>query len=118
MFYYVRMEDIVPEDHLLRLFNKYIDFSFIREKVKHLYNHTGRRSIDPEVLLGMLLIGYLYGIISERRLCEEVKMHIGYGWFADLAWKKKCLIIRHFQRTGMRGLQRKIYFRKYPPGLV
>jgi transposase len=96
MFYYVRMEDIVPEDHLLRLFNKYIDFSFIREKV----------------------IGYLYGIISERRLCEEVKMHIGYGWFADLAWKKKCLIIRHFQRTGMRGLQRKIYFRKYPPGLV
>jgi len=76
MFYYVRMEDIVPDDHLLRLVDKYIDFSFIREKVRHLYSHTGRPSIDPEVLLRMLLIGYLYGITSERRLCEEAKMHI------------------------------------------
>lgn len=84
MFYYVRMEDIIPEDHLLRLIDKHIDFRFIRGKVKHLYSHTGRPSIDPEVLLRMLLIGYLYGITSERRLCEEVKMHIGYRWFVGL----------------------------------
>lgn len=84
MFYYVRMEDIVPEDHLLRLIDRHIDFSFIRNKVKHLYSHTGRPSIDPEVLLRMLLIGYLYGVTSERRLCEEVKMHIGYRWFVGL----------------------------------
>jgi transposase len=84
MFYYVRMEDIVPEDHLLRLIDRYIDFSFIRNKVKHLYSHTGRPSIDPEVLLRMLLIGYLYGVTSERRLCEEAKMHIGYRWFVGL----------------------------------
>ncbi len=84
MFYYVRMEDIVPEDHLLRMVDKHIDLSFIRNKVKHLYSHTGRPSVDPEVLLRMLLIGYLYGITSERRLCEEVKMHIGYRWFVGL----------------------------------
>ncbi len=85
MFYYVRMEDIVPEGHLLRLIDQHIDLSFIREKVKHLYSrHTGRPSIDPEVLLRMLLIGYLYGITSERRLCEELKMHIGYRWFVGL----------------------------------
>jgi transposase len=89
MFYYVRMEDIVPEDHLLRLVNKHIDFSFIRKKVKHLYSHTGRPSIDPEVLLRMLLIGYLYGITSERRLCEEIKMHIGYRWFVGLSLEDK-----------------------------
>jgi transposase len=89
MFYYVRMEDMVPEDHLLRLVDQYIDLGFIREKVKHLYSHTGRPSIDPEVLLRMLLIGYLYGITSERRLCEEVKMHIGYRWFVGLSLEEK-----------------------------
>jgi transposase len=85
MFHYVRLEDMVPEKHLLRLVDEYIDFSFIREKVKHLYSHTGRPSIDPEVLLRMLIIGYLYGITSERRLCEEAKMHIGYRWFIGLS---------------------------------
>lgn len=89
MFHYIRMEDMVPENHLLRLVDKYIDFSFIREKVKHLYSHTGRPSIDPEVLLRMLIIGYLYGITSERRLCEEAKMHIGYRWFTGLSLEDK-----------------------------
>ncbi len=85
MFYYVRMEDVVPEGHLLRLIDRHIDFSFIRDKVKHLYSHTGRPSVDPEILLRMLLIGYLYGITSERRLCEDVSMHIGYRWFVGLS---------------------------------
>jgi transposase len=89
MFYYVRMEEIVPEDHLLRLIDKHIDFNFIRNKVKQLYSHTGRPSIDPEVLIRMLLIGYLYGVTSERRLCEEVKMHIGYRWFVGLNLEDK-----------------------------
>jgi transposase len=89
MFHYIRLEDMVPENHMLRLVDKYIDFSFIREKVKHLYSHTGRPSIDPEVLLRMLIIGYLYGITSERRLCEEVKMHIGYRWFTGLSLEDK-----------------------------
>jgi transposase len=89
MFYYVRMEDIVPENHLLRLIDRHIDLKFIRAKVKHLYSHTGRPSIDPEVLLRMLLIGYLYGITSERRLCEEVQMHIGYRWFVGLNLEDK-----------------------------
>lgn len=83
-FYYVKIDDLIPEDHLLRLIHKHVDFSFIRNKVKHLYSHTGRPSIDPELLLRMLLIGCLYGIRSERRLCEEVKMHIGYRWFVGL----------------------------------
>jgi transposase len=85
MFYYIQIDDLIPEDHLLRLVHRCVDFGFIREKVKHLYSHTGRPSIDPEVLLRMLLIGYLYGITSERRLCEEVKMHLGYRWFVGLS---------------------------------
>ena len=89
MFYYIKLDDLIPEDHLLRLIHKYVDFSFIRDRVKHLYSHTGRPSIDPEVLLRMLLIGYLYGIRSERRLCDEVKMHLGYRWFVGLSLQDK-----------------------------
>jgi len=89
MFYYVRMDEMIPENHLLRLVDKHIDLGFIRAKVKHLYSHTGRPSVDPEIILRMLLIGYLYGITSERRLCEEVKMHIGYRWFVGLNLEDK-----------------------------
>ncbi len=89
MFYYVRLDEMVPEGHLLRLVDEYIDFGFIRGKVKHLYSHTGRPSVDPEVLVRMLLIGYLYGITSERRLCEEMQMHIGYRWFVGLHLEDK-----------------------------
>jgi len=62
---------------------------FELEFTKHLYSHTGRPSVDPEILLRMLVIGYLYGITSERRLCEEVKMHIGYRWFVGLNLEDK-----------------------------
>ena len=84
MFYYIKMEDMIPENHILRLINQHVDFSFIYSKVKHLYSFTGRPSVDPVVMIKMLLIGYLYGITSERRLCEEVEMHIGYRWFVGL----------------------------------
>ncbi len=84
LFYYFRLEDQIPEDHLLRLLDHYVDFSFVRERLKSFYSSTGRPSIDPEVLLRLLLVGYLYGITSERRLLEEVKMHLAYRWFTRL----------------------------------
>ena len=84
LFYYFRLEDQIPGDHLLRLIDQYVDLSFVRERLKPFYSSTGRPSIDPEVLLRLLLIGYLYGITSERRLLEEVKMHLAYRWFTRL----------------------------------
>jgi transposase len=84
IFHYFRMRDLVPDDHILKLIDKHVDFSFIREKVKHLYSETGRPSVDPELMVRMLLVGYLFGIKSERRLCEEVGMHVGYRWFVGL----------------------------------
>ena len=84
LFYYFRLEDQIPEDHLLRLMDRYVDFSFVRERLKGFYSSTGRPSIDPEVLLRLLLVGYLYGITSERRLLEEVSMHLAYRWFTRL----------------------------------
>ena len=79
LFYHFRIEDHIPEDHLLRLVERHIDFGFVRETLKASYSHTGRPSIDPEVLLRILLIGYLYGIASARRVVEDVTMHLAYG---------------------------------------
>ena len=84
LFYYFRLEDHIPENHLLRLIDRSVDFSFVRERLKSFYSPLGRPSIDPEVRLRLLLVGYLYGITSERRLMEEVRMHLAYRWFTRL----------------------------------
>src|ERR1700757_811467 len=75
LFYYFRLEDQVPENHLLRLVDKHIDFGFSRKRLKDSYSDTGRPFVDPELLLRILLIGYMYGISSERKLVEELRMH-------------------------------------------
>jgi transposase len=73
----VNIEDLVPRDHLLRKINETIDFSFIAEKCRPLYcEENGRPCMDPVMLFKMLLIGYLYGIRSERRLIEEIRLNI------------------------------------------
>ena len=89
LFYYFRLEEQIPEDHLLRLIDHYVDLSFVRERLRHFYSGTRRPSIDPEVLLRLLLVGYLYGITSERRLLEEVRMHLAYRWFTRLDFSQE-----------------------------
>ena len=89
LFYYFRLEDQVPETHLLRLIDRYVSFAFVREKLKASYSETGRPSIDPEVLLRILLIGYLYGITSERKLVEELRMHLAWRWFTGLGFDQE-----------------------------
>ena len=89
LFYYFRLQDQIPEDHLLRFIDRHIDFSFVREQLKDFYSPMGRPSIDPEVLLRLLLVGYLYGITSERRLLDEVRMHLAYRWFTRLGFEQE-----------------------------
>ncbi len=84
LFYSFRLEDQIPETHLLRLIDRSVDLSFVRDRLQSFYSQTGRPSIDPEVLLRLLLVGYLYGITSERRLVEDVRMHLAYRWFTRL----------------------------------
>ena len=84
MFHYFQIEDLVPEDHILRLIDKAVDFSFIRQEVAHCYcPDNGRPGIDPDLVVRMLLIGYLYDL-SENRLCQEVRMHAAYRLFCHL----------------------------------
>jgi transposase len=89
LFYYFRLEDQVPENHLLRLIEKHISFEFVRERLKETYSEIGRPSIDPELLLRILLIGYLYGITSERKLVEELRMHLAWRWFTGLGFDQE-----------------------------
>src|ERR1700740_3097938 len=89
LFYYFRIEDQVPKNHLLRLIDRHISFDFVREKLKDSYSDTGRPSIDPEVLLRILLIGYLYGVTSERKLVEELQMHLAWRWFTGLSFDQE-----------------------------
>src|SRR6202051_1906320 len=89
LFYYFRLEDQVPESHLLRQIDKHISLAFVREKLKESYSDTGRPSIDPELLLRILLIGYLYGITSERKLVEELRMHLAWRWFTGLGFDQE-----------------------------
>lgn len=89
LFYYFRLEDQIPEHHLLKRIDRYVDFSFVRERLRDAYSPMGRPSIDPEILLRMLLVGYLYGITSERRLVEEIRMHLAYRWFTRLGLEQE-----------------------------
>lgn len=78
----VYIENLVPQDHLLRLIDKHIRFDFIYDLVKDLYcKDNGRPAIDPVVLFKMLFIGYLYGIRSERQLEKEIQVNVAYRWF-------------------------------------
>src|SRR6476661_8095688 len=89
LFYYFRLEEQIPTNHLLRMIDGHVDFSFLREQLKDFYSPTGRPSIDPEILLRLLVVGYLYGITSERRLMQEVRMHLAYRWFTRLSFEQE-----------------------------
>jgi transposase len=84
LFYGFRLDDHVPADHLLRHIDGLLDFGFVREALAPSYSATGRPSVDPELMLRILLVGYLFGIRSERRLCEEVHLNLAYRWFCRL----------------------------------
>lgn len=81
LIYHFNLEARVPADHLLRRVAAAVDFSFVRRLTARFYSHTGQPGIDPVVLCKMALIGYLYGITSERRLAEELRLNLAYMWF-------------------------------------
>ena len=83
------IEAMIPQNHLLRQIKNHVNFDFIYEKAAPYYSHTGRKSIDPVVLIKMLLIKYLYGIKSERRLEEEISLNIAYRWFCEIDFTKR-----------------------------
>ncbi len=84
LFYEFDLEVHVPPKHLLRLIDRFVDLDAIRRQLEPFYSTIGRPSIDPELMIRMLLVGYCFGIRSERRLCEEVHLNLAYRWFCKL----------------------------------
>lgn len=84
LFYSFNLDDHVPRDHLLRGIDQVLDLGGLRKHLAPFYSHTGRPSIDPELMIRMLIVGYCFGIRSERRLCEEVHLNLAYRWFCRL----------------------------------
>jgi len=84
LFYDFCLEKYVPKGHLLRQINRFLDLSPLRNHLSPFYSTMGRPSIDPELMIRMLIVGYCYGIRSERRLCEEVHLNLAYRWFCRL----------------------------------
>jgi len=84
LFYDFSFDRHVPGDHLLRSIDRFVDLSEVRRDLAAFYSSIGRPSVDPELMIRMLLIGYCFGIRSERRLCEEVHLNLAYRWFCRL----------------------------------
>jgi len=84
LFYEFSLERHVPADHLVRSIDRFVDLTDVRARLAPFYSTTGRPSIDPELLIRMLIVGYCFGIRSERRLCEEVHLNLAYRWFCRL----------------------------------
>ncbi len=84
LFYDFSIDGHVPGDHLLRSIDRFVDLGGVRERLQPFYSPLGRPSIDPELLIRMLIIGYCQGIRSERGLCEEVHLNLAYRWFCRL----------------------------------
>ena len=84
LFYDFCIEVHLPDDHLLRRVDRFVDLSEIRRCLAPFYSARGRPSIDAELMVRMLIVGYCFGIRSERRLCEEVHLNLAYSWFCRL----------------------------------
>src|ERR1700761_5836511 len=109
LFYEFSLERHVPGDHLLRSIDKFVELESVRRELAAFYSTIGRPSIDPELMIRMLIVGYCFGIRSERRLCEEVHPSIwpidGFGGFGSTGMSP---IIRPSRRTDMAGSARLI----------
>jgi transposase len=89
LFYSFNLDDHVPADHMLRSIDRYLDLADLHQYLEEYYSHTGRPSVDPELMIRMLLVGYCFGIRSERRLCDEVHLNLAYRWFCRLGLEDK-----------------------------
>jgi hypothetical protein len=81
LFYEFSLENHVPAKHLLRSIDQFVELDGIRCELAPFYSEFGRPSIDPELMIRMLIVGYCFGLRSERRLCDEVHLNLGYRWF-------------------------------------
>src|SRR6266567_578320 len=88
-FYAFDLDKAVPPDHLVRQIDGILDLSWVHKELAPYYSHTGRPSIDPVLMIRMLIIGYVFAIRSERALCRDVQVNFAYRWFCGLSIEDK-----------------------------
>src|ERR1700691_2579679 len=114
LFYSFNLDEHGPADHLLRGIDRVLDLSDLRQHLAPFYSHTGRPSVDPELMIRMLLVGYAFAIRSERGLCEEVHLNLAYRWFCRFGLEGDVPDHSAFSKKPARPLPRK---RPIPPTL-
>src|SRR6201987_3591555 len=112
LFYAFRPESVVPEDHQVRRIAVVLDLSWVRAKLAPYYSHTGRPSIDPELMIRMLILGYVFAIRSERLLCREVQVNLAYRWFCGLGLEDKIPDHSAFSRARNERVRNSDIFRR------
>ena len=100
-FYSFKLDEVVPPDHLVRQIDGVLDLGWVHKELAPYYSHTGRPSIDPVLMIRMLIVGYVFAIRSERRLCAEVQVNLAYRWFCKLGIEDRFPIIRCSVARGM-----------------
>ena len=99
LFYGFSLERHIPDDHLVRKVDRFVDLSEVRAHLSPYYSDVGRPSIDPELMMRMLIVGYCLGIRSERAQAEEVHLNLAYRWFCRLALMPMSRSTQRFLRT-------------------
>jgi len=84
LFYEFRLDEAIPDDHLVRTIRALLDLSWVYAELAPYYSEIGRPSIDPVLMVRMLIVGYVFAIRSERQICREVQVNLAYRWFCDL----------------------------------
>ena len=112
-FYSFDLDKVVPPDHLVRQVEGVLDLSWVHKELAPYYSHTGRPSIDPVLMIRMLIVGYVFAIRSERRLCSEVQVNLAYRWFCQLGIEDRIpaghpLLLVHV-RPDQAGIDRKSF---------
>src|SRR5215813_11460179 len=115
LFYEFRLDDRVPKDHLLRRINAFVTAALadVHEQLGPYYSEIGRPSVDPELMIRMLIVGYCYGLRSERKLTQEVELHLAYRWFCRSISTTRFPTTRRSRRTGCTGSGRAMSFATY-----
>ena len=110
LFYSFHLEEAVPQEHSIRKIAAVLDLSWIRSELAPFYPGMGRPSIDPELMIRMLIIGYVFAIRSERSICREVQVNLAYRWFCGLSIEDKIPDHSVFSLPVMSGSARVICF--------
>src|SRR5690242_11188353 len=109
-FYAFDLDKVVPPDHLVRQIGGVLDLDWVHKELAPYYSHTGRPSIDPVLMIRMLIVGYVFAIRSERQLCSEVQVNLAYRCFASSVLKMGYLTIRYSAVPGMSAFARATHY--------